>query len=337
MLRLGLAEILPRVSSDIQNLEHVLLWNKDDISDAKRAIEIEDVNAFLMAQNADELIRAIRSFGPLSPLGTMDDIHDLVRIKQPDTTLLINECDLYPKALNKKNIAPTKRAILRYGLDVDSLMNKDSFVIDHFWCWVALHNVFAIFVELVARSRDSLYPLTNAGFELSSHGMRKCVSSHRLCVDTPPYSWLSHLTWVSSDDSTYLYIPLIHDCERDTADSVLSMVNRYLSPALRYGDGRMVLDTKGMNLIQRLWSVIASATFDLSPLLNETNHSRYYILRCGKCGRCVISGTRGKEKRFCSDSCRVTYYKWKRLKETRLSQTEISVNGKGDAGADAPH
>lgn len=337
MLRLSLAEIISSGSSNVRDSEHVLVWNQDDLSYSNRLLEIEDVNAFLMAQDADELIRAIEPLGPLSTFDTMDNIHERVNLKQPDATLLMNECDLYPKALKRPKIAATKRAISRYARDVDNLMNEGSFAVDRFWRWVALHNIITLFVELISLSYDSTHPLTCAGFESNGHGMRRRISSHRMCVDTPPYSWLSELTWDSSDNSTYLCIPLAQNCERDTVDSVLSIVNRCLSPALCNEGGRMVLNTKAMNPLQRLWSVIASATFDLSPLLNKTSHGLHYILRCENCGRCVISSPRGVGKRFCSDSCRVAYNKKKNTKWTQLSQAEISVNGKGEAGADAPH
>ena len=70
-MRPGLALMRYEINTGEQKANHVLIWKKDredePIPSDDEHISIEDINDFLMARNAEELIRAVEKFGYQCP------------------------------------------------------------------------------------------------------------------------------------------------------------------------------------------------------------------------------------------------------------------------------
>lgn len=98
---------------------------------------------------------------------------------------------------------------------------------------------------------------------------------------------------------TYLVIEESGGCgQKELADKLLSSLDRVLyRPRLSYsGEQMREVSVDSYDLPSALWSLVRS-------------HPNHYLMTCDNCHRTVFSTTQGPNRRFCSDSCRVTWNK----------------------------
>lgn len=86
--------------------------------------------------------------------------------------------------------------------------------------------------------------------------------------------------------------------QKELADKLLSSLDRVLyRPRLSYsGEQMREVSVDSFDLPSALWSLVR-------------DHPNHYLMTCDNCHRTVFSTTQGPNRRFCSDSCRVTWNK----------------------------
>lgn len=86
--------------------------------------------------------------------------------------------------------------------------------------------------------------------------------------------------------------------QKDLADMLLDSLDQQLyRPRLSYsGDLMEGVSVNVYDLPSALWALVR-------------NHPNHYLMTCDNCHRTVFSTTQGPNRRFCSDSCRVTWNK----------------------------
>lgn len=113
-MRPGLALMRYEINTGEQKANHVLIWKKDredePIPSDDEHISIEDINDFLMARNAEELIRAVEKFGYQCPHMMYGE-----KLEKPDCALLERECRLYPYTVKRGLKSGAARAIMLSG------------------------------------------------------------------------------------------------------------------------------------------------------------------------------------------------------------------------------
>ena len=103
------------------------------------------------------------------------------------------------------------------------------------------------------------------------------------------------------EESRWMYL-VIEDrgglSQKELADMLLDSLDRCrYRPHLSYADGPMVeVSVDYYDLPSALWGLVRS-------------HPSHYLMTCDNCHRTVFSTTQGPNRRFCSDSCRVTWSK----------------------------
>lgn len=334
-MRPGLALMRYEINTGEQKANHVLIWKKDredePIPSDDEHISIEDINDFLMARNAEELIRAVEKFGYQCPHMMYGE-----KLEKPDCALLERECRLYPYTVKRGLKSGAARAIKSYSLKKGRFADDGEYVFEYLSFWVRLHDLLCILCSFIAPTDDGR-PLTHAGFERMAlefeddhnFGRKRMIKQYHgwgmrinwtAGFDNVPYYWIvpfdtdirtiTHTIYmgdiglvVARDaDSEFLWF-----CYRDSgderlvADALIDYVTRKLLP-MTCRDGAMMRDGSNGNILQKMWSVIHSCVFT-----SEVNPVKHYILRCKHCGRVRIVSTQGRKAYFCNDSCRVTW------------------------------
>lgn len=107
--------------------------------------------------------------------------------------------------------------------------------------------------------------------------------------------------WLRSGEARWTYLVIVGEegkGQKALADSFLNAVDSQLyRPTLSFS-GRMMAEVSvcAPDLPTALWGIVR-------------NHPNHYLLTCENCHRTVFSTTQGPNRRFCSDSCRVTWSK----------------------------
>lgn len=336
-MRPGLALMRYEISTGEQKANHVLIWKRrtegELIPSDDEHISIQDINDFLMARNAEELIRAVEKFGYQRP-----HILHGEKLEKPDCVLLERECRLYPHTAKRGLKSGAARAIESYSLKESKFEDDGDYVFENLSFWVRLHDLLCILCSLIAKTDDGL-PLTQVGFERMTlefeddHnlGRKRMIKRYHgwgmrinwsAGFDNVPYYWLvpfdtdirtiTHTIYMgdvglvaASDADGEFFWCCFRDSydERIVADALIDYTTRKLLP-MTCKDGLLVRDCSNGNILQKMWSVIHSRVFT-----SEANPGNHYILRCKRCGRVRIASKQGGEAYFCNDSCRVTWNK----------------------------
>lgn len=103
------------------------------------------------------------------------------------------------------------------------------------------------------------------------------------------------------EESRWMYLVIENReglSQKELADMFLDSLDRCLyRPHLSYGDNPMAeVSVNFYDLPSALWDLVRS-------------HQNHYLMTCDNCHRTVFSTTQGPNRRFCSDSCRVTWGK----------------------------
>lgn len=328
----GLALRRYTIGDGSERTEHVLVWA--DAVDAKsRTFSIGDINALLMARNADELIAASSRFGPIEPrYGDCQCEGEL--LEKPNCDLLLKESVMRPFVPRQPVKAATKRAMARYSMMPGMRLGADA-VVEPFAKWVGLHDFLSILCSLIALSSGEMHPLTTVGFKgrdlkwtterqvgkklhgemHSRHGWETRFSgsygkasfiSFLFTRPQPEALWRElsseHLVCIygGDKDGNFLWVGMDDSKnERRVADELISEFTSAML-SMRGQDGTLSLGP-GDYTIQGIWYEI------LSKVTSAPGHRpTHKIIRCENCGRCRIASLHGKSPRWCSDSCRVT-------------------------------
>lgn len=334
-MRPGLALMRYEINTGEQKTNHVLIWKKDredePIPSDDEHISIEDINDFLMARNAEELIRAVEKFGCQCP-----HVMHGEKLEKPDCALLERECRLYPYTARRGLKSGTVRAIQSYSLKEGKFEDDGDYVFENLSFWVRLHDFLCILCALIAQTNDGR-PLTQAGFERMALEFEDDHNFSRKRVIRRYHGWGMRINWTAGFNTVpyYWLVPFDTDirtvthtiymgdiglvaardevgeffwfCYRDSdderlvADALIDYVTRKLLP-MTCKDGAMMRDGSNGNILQKMWSVIHSCVFT-----SESNPGSYYIIRCKHCGRVRIANKQGGVAYFCSTSCRATW------------------------------
>lgn len=299
-MRPGLALMRYEINTGEQKANHVLIWKKDredePIPSDDEHISIEDINDFLMARNAEELIRAVEKFGYQCPHMMYGE-----KLEKPDCALLERECRLYPYTVKRGLKSGAARAIKSYSLKKGRFADDGEYVFEYLSFWVRLHDLLCILCSFIAPTDDGR-PLTHAGFDNVPYYWIVPFDTDIRTITHTIYMGDIGLVVARDADSEFLWF-----CYRDSgderlvADALIDYVTRKLLP-MTCRDGAMMRDGSNGNILQKMWSVIHSCVFT-----SEVNPVKYYILRCKHCGRVRIVSTQGRKAYFCNDSCRVTW------------------------------
>ena len=103
------------------------------------------------------------------------------------------------------------------------------------------------------------------------------------------------------DEARWMYLVIENkggESQKELADLLLSSLDRQLyGPRLSYsGNSMSEVLVDSYDLPTALWGLVRS-------------HPNHYLMTCENCHRTVFSTTQGPNRRFCSDSCRVTWSK----------------------------
>ena len=103
------------------------------------------------------------------------------------------------------------------------------------------------------------------------------------------------------DESKWVYMVLEDDgssSQRDLANKLINALDGLMyRPRLVYQDQPMQeIIAQPHDLPSALWDLVR-------------NHPNHYLMTCDNCQRTLFSTTQGPNRRFCSDSCRVTWSK----------------------------
>lgn len=326
-----------------EKAKHVLVWDKRQTTvSTENDIGVEEINAFLMARNIEELLHAIEDIGYLTPT-CFDLMHNGGwNLEKPDRDLLAKEVGLFPFPENASSTASMSRAIKRWSINGCRHI-EDEYVVEDLNCWVALHNFFYTICAIIALPQNEERPLSLLGFERhplkmpGRHGWHLegqppeekwreyigwSVRFGRAGAGDKPYHWLGQNTSDVSDTEHDLYLGRFtmltagdqygtffwlsgEKDERHMADAwVNEMVRSILS--ITCHDGNLVAVHLVSDTFQQMWSVIYGAIIDYG-----CDAAKYRLFRCPRCGRVLLARKAGRERKFCCDSCRVLSYKEK--------------------------
>lgn len=290
------------ISEEEQKAFHVLIWKKeakdDLITFADEQIGVEEVNDFLVARNAEELIRAIEKFGCQSTLSISG------KLESADCGLLERECRLYPYSSKRGGKKATARVVEHYSIKESYVVGEDgNYTYESLLFWVQLHDLLCILCTLIAQA-DDCQPLTHAGFErmtLDLDGRHNHGWGMRTVTDAIDMGDVGLKVVRDDDGESFWFCHGDSDDERLAADALIDNVTRALLP-IRCKNGRLMRDNSDGNILQKMWSVIHSNIFT-----SAKKPAVYHIICCKRCGRVKMMSSQGGVSYFCSTSCRCTW------------------------------
>lgn len=202
-MRPGLALMRYEINTGEQKANHVLIWKKDredePIPSDDEHISIEDINDFLMARNAEELIRAVEKFGYQCPHMMYGE-----KLEKPDCALLERECRLYPYTVKRGLKSGAARAIKSYSLKKGRFADDGDYVFEYLSFWVRLHDLLCILCSFIAPTDDGR-PLTHAGFERMALEFEDDHNLGRKRMIKQYHGWGMRINWTAGFDNVPYY------------------------------------------------------------------------------------------------------------------------------------